>query len=936
MSTIMSSLSTSTSPLFSELCRLFESIAAKSIWDWKRRKMERFTQSWRSRYESFFSVMRLMLPHLDRERASYGMKEKVLARTYIAVLGLDKDSDDANSLLNWRLPGKSHQRTTGDFGDVLYEVLIHRSVVVGKGSLTIDDINDQLDNLNKCVNREEEQAVISHLFRYTTALEQKWIARIILKEFRIGLSERLVFGVYHPDAYKLFNVCSNLRKVCDDLKDPAIRIKSQDLNIFHPFKPMLSKRSAISNIVKLMNNKPFWIEAKLDGERIQLHKRGTEYQYWTRHANDNTALYGPDPFTGSLTPHIHKLFNSKAKNCILDGEMVAYDPLQDALLPFGSLRSASKDESSTHHKIQPCFMVFDIVFCNNTPVIDQPLSERRKLLKNVVEECDGYLHVIDHIEAASTKEICDIMDQAIVERGEGIIVKNPHGIYSPNDRNSNWLKLKPEYVDSLADDLDLLIVGGYYGTGSREGRISRFLCAVLDDTLSLSHEMRFKSFCRVGTGYTSQQIENFNAETKDHWLPYNTQDPPTWLNVASSGREKPDVYIYPTHSKVVQVKGAEVIVSTSYGAGYTLRFPRFVQFRDDKTWKDAMKISELIPLRKEASTLFTRKVSDLSHSQEISKKPSKRRKVPTIFPSSLTGAPSSKMKIQSEIFSNKSFYVMFGDEENDKHELENLVKLHGGNFYQDEGAQDNIVVISGTLKWSVRNLIKRGTHNIFLPSWIRESIQSNSVLPFKKRHFLYATLETEIGFYKDMDRFGDSYTEELTAHTLRDIIDKMDSSNILSCADHLNRQIVQEVEERYFESERLPGGLFRSCICYLDVLTSLNDVSSKMDHSSLTVTEYMLRFYGAEISTCLDSTVTHVLFSDEDPSRIVEISKYITRFERIPELVTTSWVSDSITEKSRLPEQLYRPQRDKGFEEIPNGSTWGLLKLKRSNPLKPA
>lgn len=30
---------------------------------------------------------------------------------------------------------------------------------------------------------------------------------------------------------------------------------------------------------------------------------------------------------------------------------------------------------------------------------------------------------------------------------------------------SGWLKIKPEYVDSLSDQLDVLIIGGYFGEG---------------------------------------------------------------------------------------------------------------------------------------------------------------------------------------------------------------------------------------------------------------------------------------------------------------------------------------------------------------------------------------------------------------------------------------------------------------------------------------
>jgi len=43
---------------------------------------------------------------------------------------------------------------------------------------------------------------------------------------------------------------------------------------------------------------------------------------------------------------------------------------------------------------------------------------------------------------------------------------------------SGWLKLKPEYVDSLNDDLDLIILGGEYGSGHRGGMISHFLLGV--------------------------------------------------------------------------------------------------------------------------------------------------------------------------------------------------------------------------------------------------------------------------------------------------------------------------------------------------------------------------------------------------------------------------------------------------------------------------
>jgi DNA ligase-4 len=72
-----------------------------------------------------------------------------------------------------------------------------------------------------------------------------------------------------------------------------------------------------------MDGKTFWIEEKLDGERIQLHKRGDEFRFFSRHvfsrnrmlmfyrkAKDYTYLYGrslDDP-ESSLTRHLQSAF----------------------------------------------------------------------------------------------------------------------------------------------------------------------------------------------------------------------------------------------------------------------------------------------------------------------------------------------------------------------------------------------------------------------------------------------------------------------------------------------------------------------------------------------------------------------------------------------------------------------------------------------------
>jgi len=81
--------------------------------------------------------------------------------------------------------------------------------------------------------------------------------------------------------------------------------------MFYSFAPMLSKRppNNLADAIKHFNGAPFLVEEKLDGERIQLHKRGARYFYSSRKSKDYTYLYGKAPEEGSLTPFIHASFN---------------------------------------------------------------------------------------------------------------------------------------------------------------------------------------------------------------------------------------------------------------------------------------------------------------------------------------------------------------------------------------------------------------------------------------------------------------------------------------------------------------------------------------------------------------------------------------------------------------------------------------------------
>lgn len=65
-------------------------------------------------------------------------------------------------------------------------------------------------------------------------------------------------------------------------------------------------------------------------------------------------------------------------------------------------------------------------------------------------------------------------------RGEGLVVKKIDAVYQTNSRGADWVKVKPEYSDQMGENLDLLVLGGWWGKGGRTGKISSLLCGLRD------------------------------------------------------------------------------------------------------------------------------------------------------------------------------------------------------------------------------------------------------------------------------------------------------------------------------------------------------------------------------------------------------------------------------------------------------------------------
>lgn len=480
--------------------------------------------------ESFFSYLRLVLPQLDRKRPGYGMKHSVLAKCYSDAMGLDpKTNSKAKRLVNYRDPTEN-SGATGDISVILEEVLLSKC---GAGKkVTIGDVNRDLDALAADHSKAARQRVFMRLLGSYSAKEQKWLARLLLKEMKIGIKEESLLKFLHPDASNIYNLTTDLAKVCESCTSTTRRVR-EGLRLGSTIQPMLAKRMNKHEAAgKLMVGKRFAFETKLDGERMIVHKTGDECQYWTRNGNDYTQFYG-----AVMTPWIRSQI--ELRDAILDGEMLCWDK-EDGLIPFGQNKSVAHEQTRLQEASQESsqwmyFVVFDVLLASGGSALASasrelakrphlahqiaaegldgdmmtlPLEARRYILERVLKPAPQRITLVKQTvvnfddEQRCIKEVRDQVDFARREQLEGVILKDTSAPYIAGEAgraSGNWMKLKPDYDE--VDTFDLVVLGAYYGKGSRRaakdaGDVSMFLCGILEERLD-SPPPGMRSFDRV-------------------------------------------------------------------------------------------------------------------------------------------------------------------------------------------------------------------------------------------------------------------------------------------------------------------------------------------------------------------------------------------------------------------------------------------------------
>ncbi|KAL8039990.1 hypothetical protein ABFX02_10G071500 [Erythranthe guttata] len=903
---------------FSVMVSLFNWMQKSKSSSVKRSKFRKFLDTFcrPSNGDDYFSAIRLILPSIDRERGSYGLREHVLATCLIDALGMSRDSPDSQHLLNWRKGGPKSGSFAGNFSLIAAEVLQRRQGMTS-GGLTIKELNELLDRLASCENRSEKTSILSDLIRKTNAQEMKWIVMIILKDLKLGISEKSIFHEFHPDAEDLFNVTCDLKLVCEKLRDRSQRHKRQDIEVGKPVRPQLALR--VSNAAaawKKLHGKEVIVECKFDGDRIQIHKNGAGINFFSRNFLDHPE------YEHGMSEIIRG--NILVDRCILDGEMLVWDKSTNRFAEFGSnqeIAKAAKDGLDGDRQL--CYVAFDILYVGDTSVIHQSLKERHQLLRQVVKPIVGRLEILvpngglnAHRPAGEPCWSLIVHDvdgverffrETIENRDEGIVLKDLASKWEPSDRSGKWLKLKPDYIRA-GSDLDVLIIGGYYGSGRRGGEIANFLVGLAERPAPNTYPRRFVSFCRVGTGLSDEELNAVVSKLKPYLRKYEypKKAPPSFYQVTNNSKERPDVWVEsPEKSIVVSITcDIRTIRSEVFAAPYSLRFPRIDRVRYDKPWHECLDVQSFIELVHSSNGTMHRATGSTVVQENKPKrtKLSREKKNVSAVPSHFTQTDVSQVKAGTSIFSNMIFYFVNAPSSHSLDSLHKMVVENGGTFSMN---LNNLVThcIASESK-GIKFQAAKHQGDVIHYSWLSDCCTQKKLLPLQPKHFLYLSDESKKKLQEEIDEFSDSYYMDLNVADLKQILSNVDKVDDSKAKEYYKKKFCPREE----------WVRFHGCRIYFHFPRQI------LKHKSLEI-PFGLAMRRMKIEICMGGgyvaeTIAHathlvIVCSTQIDVDFDTLLKSFSELEkrllhrRSLQIVKSQWLDDCFEKDQRLPEDSY-------------------------------
>ncbi|XP_035998663.1 DNA ligase 3 [Fundulus heteroclitus] len=457
-----------------------------------------------------------------------------------------------------------------------------------KSLLTIQEVDASLTRLAQLTKEDEQQSELESIAKKCTSNDLKCIIRLIKHDLKMNAGAKHVLDAVDGNAYDAFKASRNLGDVIERVlrnqqeasngSGPR-KLLTIEASLMTPVQPMLAE--ACKSIEYAMKKCPngMYSEIKYDGERVQVHKNGNTFSYFSRslkpvlpHKVAHFKEYIPQAFPGG-----HSM--------ILDAEVLLIDTKTSKPLPFGTLGVHKK---AAFQDANVCLFVFDCIYFNGVSLMERPLCERRKFLHDNMVEVPNRILFSEMKHVTRAADLAEMITRVIREGLEGLVLKDLKGSYEPGKRH--WLKVKKDYLNegAMADTADLVVLGAFYGKGSNGGIMSSFLMGCYDPD-----SRKWCTVTKCSGGYDDAMLARLQKELDVIKISKDPSKIPGWLKIVKN--YYPDFLIRdPEQAPVWEITGAEFSKSEMHTAdGISIRFPRMTRIRDDKDWKTATNLHQL-------------------------------------------------------------------------------------------------------------------------------------------------------------------------------------------------------------------------------------------------------------------------------------------------------------------------------------------------------
>ena len=481
-----------------------------------------------------------------------------------------------------------------DFGEAI-EILLRLRAIKPVPTLTLGEVEQRLAEIATIEgpnSRRRKFEVLRGLLARANALEGKYLAKILIREMRHGMSEGLMLDAIARMAGRPVGEVRRVHMLDTDLgrvvrklhpRASAVELAEQAASaapddpsqgssmasespsrpvlqaqlppVPKPVRPMLA--APATNVAAAFGilSGSLALEYKLDGARVQIHCARSGVHIFSRRMNE---------ITPSLPEVAEMMVPLGERLATFDGEVIAVGAhgqalaFQELMRRFGRVRGI--DQIRAEQPIR--LFIFDLISLDGELLIDATYQQRYDRMAELAAQVG--LELAPRIVPASIEEGQEFYARAIAAGYEGLMAKGLSSLYTPGARGRGWLKIKN------ARTLDLVIVAADWGYGRRHGWLSNYHLAV--------REPGTGQFLEVGKTFKGLTDADFQEMTRR-------------LEALKIDERGGTVFVQP--EIVVEVAFSDIQRSPRYAVGMALRFARIVHMRFDKSATEADTIDTL-------------------------------------------------------------------------------------------------------------------------------------------------------------------------------------------------------------------------------------------------------------------------------------------------------------------------------------------------------